>query len=301
MVAAGIRRGLVAGLLAGLLAGVFALLVGYQPMARAIQLEEAGEADHDHGPAAQQDDRDDASTTDRDGSDGEAHEHEDAQGRAPAHAHDDGAAAGGGHEHRYARSTQQAMVPLATVVIGLGLGGLFGLIYALWRSRRPEGSDWRASLRLGAVAWAVTVLAPTLTVPANPPGVGDAASLDGRTTGYLLAIGAAAVAAGGLAGLARALARRGLRAPVRQTLVGVAALVAGGLLVALLPVSLPGDGFPAELLWRFRLISVGAQTLLWAGIAAGVGLLWERAAAGGGLLRAHDGAGVAAGRGPVAT
>lgn len=281
MVAAGIRRGLAAGLLAGLLAGVFALVLGHDPMRAATAIEESGHADHAGDPTAQER-RDGEDSSDHHGSGDDAHhdddahdphhdDHEDAVGQADA---DD-------HEHLFSRSTQQAMLPVASAVVGVGLGGLFGLAFALLRPYRRDPSDWRASLQLGAAVWGATVLLPSLTFPASPPGVGEAADVGARTGGHLLAVGTGLLAVISLYGLARRLATTSLWGPARQTLVGAAALVVGGVLLTALPSALPADGFPAELLWRFRLVSIGAQTLLWGGIAVGVGLLWERATRGG--------------------
>jgi hypothetical protein len=296
VIAAGIRRGLVAGLLAGILAGVFALVVGHDPMAAAIHIEEAQHADHADDPAAQRH-GDGEDSTDHHGSADDAHhdehdhddhghdDHDEGDGHDDEATEDeDGDAHGEGdddHEHLFSRTTQQALLPVATVVVGLGLGGLFGLAFALLRPRRRHPGDWQASLKLGAAVWSATVLLPSLTFPANPPGVGDVAGVDVRTRGYLLAVGVGLLAVTALYGLARRLATTSLRGPARQALVGATALILGAGLLAALPSALPGDGFPAELLWRFRLVSIGSQTLLWTGIAVGVGLLWERASHGG--------------------
>lgn len=274
MVAAGIRRGLSAGLLAGVLAGAFALVVGHEPMGEAMRIEASRHSDHADDPAAQeQHDARHVSSTDRHGSAEDPDDHHD-----PAHAPPEEAREDHAQDHLFSRATQRAMLPVAAIVAGLGLGGLFGLAFALLRPVRRTRGDWLASLQLGGVAWAVTVLAPALTVPANPPGVGEAADVGARTQAYLLTVGAALATAVVLTLVARRLATTPLSAPARQSLVAAAgAVVAAGLLAAL-PSALPGDGFPAELLWRFRLVSLGTQTLLWAGVAVGVGLLWERAA-----------------------
>lgn len=254
-------------------------------MGAATAIEESGHADHAGDPTAQElSDGEDSS--DHHGSGDDAHhddEHDDHHDDHDAADHEDAVGQGDhdDHEHLFSRTTQQAMLPVATVVVGLGLGGLFGLAFALLRPHRRDAGDWQASLTLGAAAWSATVLLPGLTFPANPPGVADAAGVDARTRGYLLTIGAGLLAVAALYGLARRLTRTSLRGPARQTLVGSAALVLGAALLAALPSALPGDGFPAELLWRFRLVSIGSQTLLWAGIAIGVGLLWERASRGG--------------------
>jgi predicted cobalt transporter CbtA len=56
-------------------------------------------------------------------------------------------------------------------------------------------------------------------------------------------------------------------------------LVAWALLATLLPgADTPGDA-PAELVWSFRLSSLGTQAVLWAGIGCVFGVLGERAEA----------------------
>lgn len=44
-------------------------------------------------------------------------------------------------------------------------------------------------------------------------------------------------------------------------------------------------GFPADLLWQFRLSSIGAQLVMWSTIGLGFGALTEAAATSGGRLR----------------
>lgn len=256
MLASSLRRGLAAGLVAGFLAGLFALVVGHNPMAEAIRLEEQAH----HSPA------DDPAADDH------AHDHDGRAHDPGGHADEDD-----GHEHLFSRATQRLMLPVATTVVGLALGGLFGIAFAFVRPRLRETSAWRAHLKLGVVAWAVTVLAPALTFPPNPPGVGDPEAIDGRTGGYLLVIGSALAAAVALWVLAQRLrSRTALAPPIRQILVGGAVLAVGAVLLSILPRDLPGDGFPAELLWSFRFAAIGTQTLLWVGITTVSGLLWER-------------------------
>jgi predicted cobalt transporter CbtA len=58
--------------------------------------------------------------------------------------------------------------------------------------------------------------------------------------------------------------------------VGFAVVV--GLAAALLPdASSRSEEFPAELLWRFRVASVGTQVVLWASLGLVFGALTERA------------------------
>lgn len=243
MLAPSIRRGLAAGLVAGVLAGLFAFAVGEIPMREAIRLEETLEA----APA------DDPATS---GSDDPT-------------------------DFSVSRTTQQALLPVATAVVGAAFGGLFGVLFAFVRRFIRDPDDWHASLKLGAVAWSVMAVVPLLVAPPNPPGVGDPGAVGTRSGWYLGAIGLAIALAAALWGLAHRLRAGGLREAQRQAIVGVVTLVAFGALVLILPTSAQAEGqaFPGELLWQFRLASFATQTLLWAGIAAVFGLLWERDAA----------------------
>jgi predicted cobalt transporter CbtA len=72
-----------------------------------------------------------------------------------------------------------------------------------------------------------------------------------------------------------------------------AALIAGAaylVVVVLVAFALPGvnevpEGFPATVLWQFRIASLGAQTIMWTTIGLAFGALTERAAADQSRLR----------------
>jgi hypothetical protein len=64
----------------------------------------------------------------------------------------------------------------------------------------------------------------------------------------------------------------------RQTLVGTAAVGLYGALLFALPANGDPVEVPADLLWDFRLASMGTQAILWLGLAVAFGLLWHRAA-----------------------
>lgn len=176
------------------------------------------------------------------------------------------------------RTTQQALLPVATALVGASFGGLFGLAWAWARRFVRDQDDWRASWRMGAATWVAVALVPTLTSPPVPPAVGDPGTIGARSGWYLASIGIGLAVAVGLWWLAiRLRSSTSLRAPARQALVGAGAVFAvGGLMLAL---PLPQDPIevPARLLWDFRLASMGTQLLLWAGIAGVNGWLWQRA------------------------
>src|SRR3954464_10440323 len=151
-----IRRGLAAGLLAGLLAGLFAFVTGEPLLDQAIGLEESA---HQQAQAFA------------------THEHE-GDGHTPAD---------GGEV--FSRSTQKVGLFFATGLSGAFVGGLFGLAFAYLRGRLDSGSDWTRSLSLAAAIFIGAALIPFLKYPANPPTIGDPATIGARTAAYFAMVG----------------------------------------------------------------------------------------------------------------
>ncbi|PYC75106.1 hypothetical protein C7C45_04320 [Micromonospora arborensis] len=184
---------------------------------------------------------------------------------AAAHAE----SAAGGHDHEDAlvsRNGQRGGLFLATGLFGAAMGGLLATAYVLLSRRRRTYDDGRAGLLLAGAALLGAVIVPFLKYPANPPAVGDPATINQRTVTYLLMVvlGLVAVWAGSLG--YRAV---GNDAPTWQR----AAAAAGGFLLVTVVsyVVMPSfqevpDDFPATLLWDFRLASLGTQVVLWTGI-----------------------------------
>ncbi|MET7962280.1 CbtA family protein [Micromonospora zamorensis] len=177
--------------------------------------------------------------------------------------------AAGGHQHDEAlvtRSGQRGGLFLATGLFGAAMGGLLATAYVLLARRRRTDDDGRSGLLLAGAALLGAVIVPFLKYPANPPAVGDPATINQRTVTYLLMVvlGLVAVWAGSLG-----YRSVGAQAPLWQR---VGAAVGGFLLVTVVSyVVLPSfqevpTDFPATLLWNFRLASLGTQVVLWTGI-----------------------------------
>ena len=237
MIASYLRRGMAAGLLAGLLAGLFALVVAEPLLDQAIGLEGSN---HQEGQASA------------------THTHED-EGEV------------------FSRSTQKVGLFFATGLSGVLVGGVFGLVFAYFRGRMDYESDWIRSLSLAAALFAGAVLAPFLKYPANPPTVGDPATIGDRTIAYFAMVGLSLLAILAAWYISKLLKERGASAPVRQVTVGLGLVtVLIGLMLGLPATTDPGE-FPAGLLWSFRLSSLGTQLVLWAGLGVLFGLLCEQA------------------------
>jgi predicted cobalt transporter CbtA len=193
------------------------------------------------------------------------------------HSHE-AAEAGHGHEEEvFGRTTQKVGLFFATGLFGVTAGGIFGLAYAYFRGRMSSGTDWARSLSLTAAIFAGAFLIPFLKYPANPPTVGDPATIGARTAAYFAMVGLSLLAVLVAWRAARALRERGILAPARHLAVGLGLVSFVAVMFLALPdAPSPGD-FPAGLLWDFRLSSFGTQLVFWTGLGVVFGLLCERA------------------------
>lgn len=235
-------RGMLAGAFAGLLVLVFATIFGEPQVDLAIAFEEQSAA--------------------------VGHEH--AAEPVVGHSH-------GGEEELVSRGVQSTLgLGTAVIVYGAAIGGLFALAFAAVYGRIGSLGPQATAGLLAALGFAAVYLVPAIKYPANPPAVGNPDTVALRTGLHLLMLVCSLVAL--------AIATR-----LRRNLVtshgawNGTALAAGVylVLVMLAMLVLPGvnevpESFPAQLLWDFRMASIGMQLLLWTALGLGFGFLAER-------------------------
>ena len=164
----------------------------------------------------------------------------------------------------------------ATLVYGVGLGGIFALVFAAM-SGRVGALGARTLAGLLALGAFVTVgLVPFLKYPPNPPAVGDGDTIE-RRTALFLAMVAIAILLGVLAVVAgRRLAPR--LGPWDATIVAALGFVVA---VAVVHQVMPdvdevGTDFPATTLYEFRIASLAVQASVWATLGLAFGALVQR-------------------------
>jgi predicted cobalt transporter CbtA len=181
------------------------------------------------------------------------------------------------HEEVVTRAQQVVAGILTAGIVGVLFGVAFAVVFARARHRLPGGSDQGRVAVLAAIGYAVFVVLPAVTVPANPPSVGDPATVTRRTLFYVLTILAGALLAGLLFAADRWLQGRAGRAAARRAavvLLGVAAVTV--LLLAMpAPDPVPGD-VPAALVWDFRMASLAQLAAMWGVLGLVFGLLVDR-------------------------
>jgi predicted cobalt transporter CbtA len=187
------------------------------------------------------------------------------------------ASAGAHHEEVFTRPTQKVGLFFATGLFGTTVGGVFGISYAYFRERLAAASDLGRSISLAGAIFLGAFMIPFLKYPALPPSVGDPSTIGERTADYftLVALSLMAIVVAWLA--ARTLKRRGIDAPRRRLFVGAGLVLLVAVFFLALPAAPSAEGFPAGVLWAFRLSSVGTQIVFWAGLGLLFGWLCERA------------------------
>ncbi len=88
-------------------------------------------------------------------------------------------------EYEGYRIWQKSGQILAGVILGISMGALFGIVFALSKNSLPGNHAIKKSLLLAGVMWFTLYIIPFLKYPANPPTVGDSETIVLRAILYL--------------------------------------------------------------------------------------------------------------------
>jgi predicted cobalt transporter CbtA len=187
-------------------------------------------------------------------------------------------AAGEAAQPELVSRTVQSTLGLATAVLvyGAAFGGLFALAFAIAYGRIGRFGVRATSALVALVGFATVEVVPFVKYPANPPAIGNPDTIGRRTALYFLMIVISVASAVVAVYLGRRLAPR--FGSWDATLLAVAAFVvfiAAVLYVLPTVDEVPAD-FPATVLWRFRLASLGTQLVVWTTFGLLFGALTER-------------------------
>jgi hypothetical protein len=191
----------------------------------------------------------------------------------------------------------QSTIGLLTGVVtyGAAFGGLFALVFAFAYGRVGRLGPRATSALLASAGFVAVVLVPDLKYPANPPSVGEPATIGFRTEFFFLMILISISAMAFALVLARGLSAR--RGTWNATLIAGAAFIAIiAIAQLLLPTinEVPAD-FPAVVLWQFRVAALGTQIVIWTTLGLLFGALTERSLASKyGISQGQGAGGIAA-------
>jgi predicted cobalt transporter CbtA len=173
-----------------------------------------------------------------------------------------------GHEHGVELFTRgvQANIGMGFGVLAfsVAMGALFAVVYCALYGRVGNLSPRSLSVVLAGGMFLSLYLIPFLKYPPNPPASSLEETIRQRTLLYLLMVVLSAVLLVAAGYLGRRLVTQFGR--WSATLIGAGAYV---LAVAIVMLVLPAigetpDDFPADVLYEFRLYSLGTQLVLWA-------------------------------------
>jgi predicted cobalt transporter CbtA len=184
---------------------------------------------------------------------------------------------GDDEEPLFSRDQQVGGGMAASMIYAAIVAAVFGTVLASIRHRLPHLSELGRVVWLAAVTFGAVALIPAIKYPANPPAVGDPDTVNERTVLYLVLIGLSVALAVGLVRLSGWLRHR-MDDATRVLSVAAATAVGYGLLLVLMPGSPDAIDpvVPAQLVWDFRLRSIGGLALLWASIGFGLGWALDR-------------------------
>jgi hypothetical protein len=172
----------------------------------------------------------------------------------------------------------QSSIGLFTGVMlySVAFGGIFALVFAFAWGRAGPFSPRALAALIAAVGYVVIVVVPQMKYPANPPSVGRPETIGYRTELFFLMLVVSLVAAIAATYLRGALVRSlgGWNATLAA---GAAFIVLTGLAMLALPaINEVPAGFPAQILWQFRLDSLGTEAILWITLGLVFGGLTQR-------------------------
>jgi len=172
----------------------------------------------------------------------------------------------------------QAGIGLFTGVTtySIAFGGLFSLAFAICYGRMGDFSPRLTAALLALSGFLAVYAVPILKYPANPPSIGNPDTIGLRTAIYFGMI---------VLSLASMIAAWNVRNRLvdqlgawNATLVGAAVFLVAVVIFALVmpPLDEVPQGFPAVVLWQFRMASLGAQAIMWTMLGLGFGAWVQR-------------------------
>ena len=173
-------------------------------------------------------------------------------------------------EYEGYRDWQKSGQILAGIILGMSIGSLFGIVFALSRKSLPGNNDIKKAILLAGIMWFTLYLIPFLKYPANPPTVGDGETVVLRAILYLSFIAISGLGAFGFYKLSKKFQKN------KKLL----ALVGYGIFISVVFVAMPENpdevAAPMNLVNEFRIMSVLGVTSFWASVGIILGIFWNK-------------------------
>ena len=173
-------------------------------------------------------------------------------------------------EYESYRIWQKSGQVLAGVILGIAMGSLFGIVYALSRNSLPGKNDVAKAVVLSGIMWVTLYLIPFLKYPANPPTVGDADTVVLRTILYLSFIAISGIGA-------FVFYKLSTKFQNNKKYLGLFGYVGFIVIVFFIMPENPDEiTAPMNLVNEFRLVSILGVSSFWATVGLILGLFWKK-------------------------
>ena len=173
-------------------------------------------------------------------------------------------------EYEGYRDWQKSGQILAGVILGMSIGSLFGIVFALSRKSLPGNNDIKKAVILAGIMWTTLYLIPFLKYPANPPTVGDGETVVLRAILYLSFIAISGMGAFGFYKLSKKFQKN------KKLLALVGYVVFISIVFVAMPENPDEVTAPMNLVNEFRIMSVLGVTSFWASVGIILGIFWNK-------------------------
>ena len=173
-------------------------------------------------------------------------------------------------EYESYRIWQKSGQVLAGVILGLAMGSLFGIVFALSRNSLPGKNIVTKAVFLSGLMWFTLYLIPFLKYPANPPTVGEADTVVLRMILYVSFIIISGI---GVIVFYKLLTKLNKNKKY-FALIGYAGLMA--IAFILMPDNPDEITAPMNLVNEFRFVSVLGVSSFWGSVGIILGLFWKK-------------------------
>ena len=168
------------------------------------------------------------------------------------------------------RSWQKGGQILAGAILGVSIGSLFGIVYALSKKSLPSRNNIGKTLILAGLMWFTLFVIPFLKYPANPPTVGDGETVVLRGILYLTLIAISGFLAIGFYQIFKRLKAKNKILPI----IGYGVLIS--LVFFLMPENPDEISTSMELVNGFRIVAFLTGTVFWFTLALFLGVFWQK-------------------------
>jgi len=173
-------------------------------------------------------------------------------------------------EYEGYRTWQKSGQIIAGVILGVSVGSLYGIVFALSRNSLPGNSVMKKAVLLSGIMWLTLYIIPFLKYPANPPTVGDGDTVVLRAILYLSFIAISGFGAIAFYRLSKKF----------QNKKKIIALIGYVVFISAVFFTMPDNPdkitAPMNLVNEFRVMSVLGVTSFWVSIGLILGFFWNR-------------------------